>query len=247
LLREYSGGTLSQTSQFVYDDDRLEARDTSGAVSAQYFARGQTHASNIYFYTTDHLGSIRDLSSSSGTIQTTYNYDIFGRGGVTQTTAESDFQYAGLYFHQPSGLSLALHRNYKANVGRWLSRDPLGEGNNLYDYVGNNPISYVDLVGLEKQYTGIASWYGPGFEGKKTACGQIFHSSLMTGAMQPEKVPHLPTYVTVTYKNKSIRVKINDRGPYPKGVRLIDLSKHAFIELTGGTGTGLVNVTVTMD
>jgi len=60
------------------------------------------------------------------------------------------FQFAGYYFHAASGLSLTLYRPYDPGTGRWLSRDPVGEngGINLYDYVGNNPISGRDPLGL---------------------------------------------------------------------------------------------------
>lgn len=72
---------------------------------------------------------------------------------------------------------------------------------------------------------GEASWYGPGFHGKETASGETFDTNRMTAAH-----PSLPlgTKVKVTNleENKSVEVKINDRGPYAKG-RVIDLSRAA--------------------
>ena len=54
-------------------------------------------------------------------------------------------------WHATSGLHLAPFRAYDARLGRWLSRDPIGEegGINLYGYVGDNPINSVDLLGWE--------------------------------------------------------------------------------------------------
>ena len=73
--------------------------------------------------------------------------------------------------------------------------------------------------------TGQASWYGPGFAGKKTASGVIFRPWKKTAAH-----PSLPmgTVLRVTRvdNGKSVRVVINDRGPYAKG-RIIDLSKRS--------------------
>jgi RHS repeat-associated protein len=75
--------------------------------------------------------------------------DLYGRITQLQGSLASDFQYAGYYYHAPSGLSLAIHRAYSANQGRWICRDPIGEnaGLNLYDYVANNPSAYSDPDG----------------------------------------------------------------------------------------------------
>jgi peptidoglycan lytic transglycosylase len=72
---------------------------------------------------------------------------------------------------------------------------------------------------------GVASWYGPGFHGRKTASGERFNQYELTAAHK--KLP-LGTKATVTnLKNgKKIQVEINDRGPYARG-RIIDLSKAA--------------------
>ena len=68
-----------------------------------------------------------------------------------------------------------------------------------------------------------ASWYGPGFHGRKTASGERFNQNAMTAA---HKTLRFGTLVRVTYKGKSVTVRINDRGPFTRG-RSIDLSKAA--------------------
>ncbi len=86
---------------------------------------------------------------------------------------------------------------------------------------------------------GGASWYGPGFNGKKTASGQRFNENAMTAA---HKSLPFGTVVKVTDQRtgKSIKVTINDRGPYHSG-RIIDLSKAAAARLgTKSAGTGKV-------
>ena len=76
---------------------------------------------------------------------------------------------------------------------------------------------------------GGASWYGPGFHGKKAASGERFNENAMTAAHRS-----LPfgTVVSVVDQRtgKSVQVKINDRGPFHKG-RIIDLSKAAATKL----------------
>jgi rare lipoprotein A len=86
---------------------------------------------------------------------------------------------------------------------------------------------------------GGASWYGPGFHGKKTASGEQFNQNAMTAA---HKSLPLGSVVKVTNQRtgKSIQVTINDRGPFVKG-RIIDLSKAAAAKLgTEQSGVGSV-------
>lgn len=71
--------------------------------------------------------------------------------------------------------------------------------------------------------TVIASWYGPGFHGRKTASGERFNQNALTAA---HKTLRFGTRVKVTHKGKSVIVRINDRGPFTRG-RTIDLSKAA--------------------
>ncbi|PZA14256.1 hypothetical protein DNK49_22830, partial [Azoarcus communis] len=58
--------------------------------------------------------------------------------------------YAGMHHHVSSGLWLTRYRAYDSQTARWLSRDPIEEegGVNLYAYVGGNPVSYTDPLGL---------------------------------------------------------------------------------------------------
>jgi len=86
---------------------------------------------------------------------------------------------------------------------------------------------------------GGASWYGPGFHGKKTASGQRFNENAMTAA---HKTLPFGTVVKVTDQRtgKSVKVTINDRGPFHKG-RVIDLSEAAAAKLgTKANGVGKV-------
>jgi rare lipoprotein A len=91
------------------------------------------------------------------------------------------------------------------------------------------------------QATGMASWYGPDFHGKRTANGEIYNMQRLTGA---HPTLPLPSYVEVTNlaNGRTIVVRINDRGPYKRG-RIIDLSKRA-AELLGYTRSGTAKVSV---
>lgn len=151
---ETVAGTTASTKQFVwcFGNTACEARDGSSAITAQYFPRGQTIGGKTdkYCYTLDHLGSVRELTDSSGSIQAQYSYDPYGQATKLQGSLASDFQYAGYYVHATSGLNLTRTRAYSTNLGRWINRDPIEErgGNNLYAYVRNNAISRTDPMGL---------------------------------------------------------------------------------------------------
>ncbi len=76
---------------------------------------------------------------------------------------------------------------------------------------------------------GSASWYGPGFHGKKSASGQTFNQNAMTAAHK--SLPFGTKLRVVDQRTgKAVLVTINDRGPYAKG-RIIDLSKAAATKL----------------
>jgi rare lipoprotein A (peptidoglycan hydrolase) len=78
---------------------------------------------------------------------------------------------------------------------------------------------------LAARTIGEASWYGPGFRGKRTASGAIFNAKKLTAA---HKTLPLGSKVRITdlSNGKSVDVKINDRGPFVEG-RIIDLSPAA--------------------
>src|SRR5512132_3418122 len=103
----------------------------------------------------------------------------------------------------------------------------------------------MGLLGAVYVQHGIASWYGPGFHGRKTASGERFNQHELTAAHK--RLP-LGTKATVTnLKNgKQVEVEINDRGPYARG-RILDLSKAAAERLDMDSGTTPVRVEVTKE
>ena len=90
--------------------------------------------------------------------------------------------------------------------------------------------------------TGIASWYGPTFYGKRTANGEMYDGNALTAAHRTLPMP-VNVRVTNLENGKSIIVRVNDRGPYARG-RIIDLSKRA-AELLDVVQTGTARVRVT--
>lgn len=92
-------------------------------------------------------------------------------------------------------------------------------------------------------YSGMASWYGGKFHGRKTASGERYNQGAMTAA---HKTLPFGTRVRVTHARtgNSVVVRINDRGPFIRG-RIIDLSRAAASQI-GLTATGVAPVRVTV-
>lgn len=91
---------------------------------------------------------------------------------------------------------------------------------------------------------GLASWYGPGFHGNRTASGERFNMNALTAA---HRTLPFNSYVRVTdlATGRSVIVRINDRGPY-EAHRIIDLSARAAREL-GITTDGTARVRVELE
>ncbi|BAU41305.1 RlpA-like protein precursor [Leptolyngbya sp. O-77] len=102
-------------------------------------------------------------------------------------------------------------------------------------------VSPANRAGSTRVASGIASWYGPGFHGNRSASGEVFNQNAMTAAHR-----YLPfgTQVRVTNLNtgQSVVVRINDRGPFSRG-RVIDLSAGA-ARAIGMIGSGIAPVSL---
>jgi RHS repeat-associated protein len=149
---ERNGATTVSDRRFIWDGNTLvEQRNGTSTTAAQrYLPQGVQQGTNKFFYTRDHLGSIREVVNNSGGVVARYDYDPYGRRTKLSGTFDSDFGFTGHYYHAPSGLHFAPFRAYSAELGRWLSRDPIEEGGgiNLYRYVSNRPVTAVDPLGL---------------------------------------------------------------------------------------------------
>lgn len=102
---------------------------------------------------------------------------------------------------------------------------------------------YPTRVSVGDTFSGIASWYGSDFHGKKTSNGEIYNMYALTAA---HKTLPMNTMLRVTNLNngRNVVVRVNDRGPFVAG-RVVDLSKTAASQINMiGTGTAPVRVEV---
>jgi RHS repeat-associated protein len=157
-LREKQNATVTDYRRFAWLGLKLsEERDPAGStVGKRYFNRGMQTAGTggtleTRLFVRDHLGSDRELVSSSAGLTSAYDFDPWGRRLITAGPLdESSLAFTGHWFHNKSGLVLAPLRAYNSTLGHWISRDAIGEigGVNVYAYVGNDPVDLIDPIGL---------------------------------------------------------------------------------------------------
>jgi len=104
----------------------------------------------VRHYVKDALGSIIALTDDTGAVKTTYAYDPFGKVTITGEASDNPFQYTGRE-NDGTGLYYYRFRYYSPELQRFISEDPIGlkAGDvNFYAFVGNNPVNFVDPLGL---------------------------------------------------------------------------------------------------
>ncbi|HXR36449.1 MAG TPA: RHS repeat-associated core domain-containing protein, partial [Candidatus Binataceae bacterium] len=150
-ITQLNGATVTSDKYYFWCRTMpcVEKDAATNAITKRYLTEGVIAGSQFY-YARDHLGSIREMVTASGSIGARYDYDPSGARSKLAGAADSDFGFAQLFQDPQSGLELAVFRAYDALSGRWLNRDPIGEagGSNLYSYVLNNPTILNDPLGL---------------------------------------------------------------------------------------------------
>lgn len=115
------------------------------------------------YYTKNHLWSTIAITDETGTILEEYAYDVFWKVYVRNGKSDNYREvkdtrtirlYTGREYDEETGLNYLRARYYNPELGRFISRDPIDTWDdiNLYTYVGNNPVMYVDRMGKAKKF-----------------------------------------------------------------------------------------------
>lgn len=165
-LEMTQGGT---TRRFVVDGTGTLAQilaetDAAGAITAYYLYFGGLAErvlpdGTAVYYHADRNGSIAALTNQSGSITDSYLYDPFGVSLGSSGSSTNPFRYLGGFgvYDNGDGTLFARARHYHADLGRFLSRDPLlgdnkdGQSLNRYVYGLNSPLRFVDVNGFSSQ------------------------------------------------------------------------------------------------
>ncbi len=200
----------------------------------------------VFIPISDCRGNVRRLIDPNTQIFQSYDYTAFGEEKGPVQAPSNPWRYAGKRFDAELGLSYFGHRYYDANLGRWISTDPVGfiDGTNLYAYVLNNPLGFFDpdgrsiggfVLGLGEIVLGgtlmitggileVASFgaYTIGF-GFQEAAGLalISHGLLLTSTNAQDL--SFNRYSTYSWKNANVYVPDRPLPNSPDGIHVPDV------------------------
>lgn len=151
--------TVSGTSlQTLYDGwNAIQLKQAGAAVESRLFGLGldeiygRSVSGTSQSYLTDALGSVIELANPNQSAQADYTYGAYGQTTETPAGASSNLiKYTGRE-QDTAGLYYYRNRYYSTTTSRFISEDPIGlaGGDNLYSYVGGNPIQGKDPLGLD--------------------------------------------------------------------------------------------------
>ena len=159
---------VQRTDYFVWAGNQIVQKRVgsagASAVKSNYYPLGESRhigtarTATDYYYTLDHLGSIREMLNTTGTITSLLR--IHSLRKAHQGCRRSG---RGFRIHWPLGscrerADLAKYRAYDSRLGRWLNEDPadaaeaLPEGPNLFSYCGNDALNETDPLGLNSGF-----------------------------------------------------------------------------------------------
>ena len=157
IVFEYDGENTFQ-AKYVHSDNIDEPvtmiRPENPYVNAKFPAQE-------FYYHRDRLGNITEITDFEGTVVQRYVYDAFGKisifdkdgNAITPNSAnylKSPYAFTGREYDHETGMYFYRARYYDPDSGRFISEDPIGFGGqdaNLYRYVGNNSVNFVDPEG----------------------------------------------------------------------------------------------------
>nr|MDA8165358.1 RHS repeat-associated core domain-containing protein [Desulfobacteraceae bacterium] len=181
----------ARTYAYVYDNEDIiletltKSDDGKGRTETTRYLHGPgideplaiEQKGAISYYHADGLGSITTLTDAKGQVLQSYDYSSFGIPKHRGNQVKQPYTYTGREWDEETGLYFYRARYYDPVAGRFIAKDPIGFAGgdvNLYGYVQNNPINWIDSLGL-------ATWTG---YLHVVAGGEVFGGGLLTGGLK---------------------------------------------------------------
>jgi RHS repeat-associated protein len=161
---------------------------------------------------TDILGSVRSVTSDGGFVQERYEYDIFGTPYQGEFNEGMNLGYTGKPYDTATGMYNYGYRDYKPEVARFTTVDPIRDGNNWFAYVNNDPVNYLDPLGLLPFANGQDGMVITGSTPETNTDYSVKINSFLDGKVDvnvlvgPDKndvMPAVNITTTITYTNDS--------------------------------------------
>ena len=163
-------GVLTQSLLYQGTLNPIAELDGNGNVVARFVYGSKANVpdyiiknGNTYRIISDHLGSPRLLIDlNTGAIVQRMDYDAFGNVVLDTNPGFQPFGFAGGIYDFDTGLVRFGARDYDSETGRWTEKDPISFNNidlNLYRYVLNDPINFLDPLGLFTTSSGSVSFH----------------------------------------------------------------------------------------
>jgi RHS repeat-associated protein len=190
------------------------------------------------FYDFDNIGSTVGITGTSGSYINQYSYLPFGQAMTISATLTNPFQFVGQSgaMEGTTGVDTMGARSYVPSIGRFSSVDPLNTGGgqlDLYAYVDNNPLQFIDPTGLEEADPPEGTYVRPRFSGNRNSIDNaqlMQHSADLVEWIQkqneedegqylrgipPEDVPPEPPYIPTPQWGDPFEVSPDVVGPLP--------------------------------
>lgn len=212
--------TWGQSAKYIY----LPTASGPMPVAAIY---GTKH----YAIQSDHLNTPRRLVQSDGQVAWQWAYSEFGDeqptvasnrfantalnqsfGTTTVPAVTFNLRYPGQYYDQESNLYYNYHRSYSATIGRYTQADPIGlqGGWNRFSYVGQNPLSFTDPLGLASTARPIDGIRLDGGGGGSVGGGSAAVGGVIVGSAIGRAIDAIIDFCTPESPCEKIRKEIDD-------------------------------------
>lgn len=152
--RRITSGNSTNITAFLYDGREI-VQDINSNNKVDYLNSyvideklRQSSNAGVFYFTQDQLNSINTLTNNNGDVVERINYDIYGN---TTASTLTRYGYTGRELDSSTGLYYYRFRWFDSQQSRFLSEDPIGfrGGLNFYSYVRNNPLRFIDPLGLQ--------------------------------------------------------------------------------------------------